>query len=729
MKLDLNLINCYGINQLTESFDFTKTDENYGVYSLYAPNGTLKTSLAKTFKDIIATRETKDIIFSNRDSNRDIKANGEPISKDQIMVIDSYDESYSSRQLSTLLVNNELKQTYDEALKEVDNKRSALIKGLAKTSGKQAKSVPELICSAFSRPEKELLELLVDLISQEHDDLTDLNTFKYGDLFNPKVLELASEDSFGQDLSDYVGTYEKIISESAILSKTFNHQKAGVISKSLSDTGFFTASHSVNLSIRGRKEEVTSREHLDEVIQNEQNKVFQNQELKEKFSKLDEKLTTKETQAFRDLVSEHQFLLPEYKDIQKFKQKIVIGYLQSHHSAWEDLTTTYQANQQIVKHIIDQAKQQETTWKRVTETFNKRFSVPFKLHVDNQDEVILNDAAPAIRFEFNDGRESRDHVSQQSLLAALSQGEKRALYILNVLFEIEVKATAGTPILIVIDDIADSFDYKNKYAIVEYLRDIAKIPHFNLLLLTHNFDFHRIIGSRIIGSKSNESRAKRLLASRTSTEIKLSKEKYQNDVFNAWKRDMHRNESYMLASIPFVRNLTEYCGHEENYKKLTSLLHIKEDTAKITVNDLQEIYRSVFSDKSNLILQNNAERVIDKIFQQSDHLSKLANESPDLECKVIVAMAIRLKAEDYMISKINDQAFLKSVQSNQTRELFDKYIELHPGNIEIIYLLDQVNLMTPENIHLNSFMYEPILDMSAHRLYELYNEVKQLAAE
>ncbi|WP_346890365.1 hypothetical protein [Clostridium sp. UBA1056] len=27
-------------------------------------------------------------------------------------------------------------------------------------------------------------------------------------------------------------------------------------------------------------------------------------------------------------------------------------------------------------------------------------------------------------------------------------------------------------------------------------------------------------------------------------------------------------------------------------------------------------------------------------------------------------------------------------------------------------ILEQVNLMTPENIHINSFMYEPILDLS-----------------
>ena len=34
--------------------------------------------------------------------------------------------------------------------------------------------------------------------------------------------------------------------------------------------------------------------------------------------------------------------------------------------------------------------------------------------------------------------------------------------------------------------------------------------------------------------------------------------------------------------------------------------------------------------------------------------------------------------------------------------------------------------MTPENIHLNSFMYEPILDMSDSHLRKLYSKLKEL---
>lgn len=77
-------------------------------------------------------------------------------------------------------------------------------------------------------------------------------------------------------------------------------------------------------------------------------------------------------------------------------------------------------------------------------------------------------------------------------------GEKKALYHPDLLFEIEVRKKAGQDSLIVVDDIADSFDYKNKYTIVQYLMDISEDPRFRQIILTHNFDFYRTVQSRFV---------------------------------------------------------------------------------------------------------------------------------------------------------------------------------------------------------------------------------------
>jgi energy-coupling factor transporter ATP-binding protein EcfA2 len=720
MKLKLELANCYGISRLSKELDFTKSANNDGVNSIYAANGTLKTSLAKTFKDIESDgRPTKDLIFPDRVTSRDIKIDNVDITSEQVLVIDSYNESYSSQQISTLLVNDALKQQYEVALKEVDDKRTTLLKAISKVSGKR--DIATILCEAFSKPEKSLLELLTELSQQDLPDLTRYNVYKFADLFNPKVIDLISSSDFNKDLTEYVDTYEKLIQQSSVLSRTFNHQKAGVVSKSLTENGFFSASHSVNISVGGVKQEVTSKEGLNQLLQEEQEKFLQDPELKEKFSRVDGKLNTKDTQAFRDFITDHKELLSEYRNLSEFKQKVLIGYLQSQQAAWDELVTIYIQNQELVSNIVHQAQQQRTTWETVVNTFNRRFKVPFTLSVENQDEVILNDAAPAIKFEFDDGRGETQQVSQAGLLAVLSQGEKRARYILNVLFEIEIRGKNPQSILIVIDDIADSFDYKNKYAIVEYLRDIAKVTHFNLLLLTHNFDFHRIVSSRLGAKREN-----RHIAVKSTHDIVIRKEKYQKDVFRAWKQDLATNESYMIASIPFARNIAEYCGHEGHLNSLTSLLHLKPDTKDIKVSDIQSLYRDIFSDQDTLILPDGQALVFDKIIQQSDALLLANEESPELEGKVILAMGIRLTAEQFMIAKIADQEFVAGITSNQTRELFEMYIHCFPTEFDIISLLDQVNLMTPENIHLNSFMYEPILDMSAHSLYQLYENVKKL---
>jgi hypothetical protein len=46
--LTIDLENCYGIRKMSYTFDFTSKR----VYAIYASNGCMKTSLAKTFKNL-----------------------------------------------------------------------------------------------------------------------------------------------------------------------------------------------------------------------------------------------------------------------------------------------------------------------------------------------------------------------------------------------------------------------------------------------------------------------------------------------------------------------------------------------------------------------------------------------------------------------------------------------------------------------------------------------------
>ncbi|MEN5346576.1 hypothetical protein ABE599_22955 [Achromobacter mucicolens] len=193
-----------------------------------------------------------------------------------------------------------------------------------------------------------------------------------------------------------------------------------------------------------------------------------------------------------------------------------------------------------------------------------------------------------------------------------------------------------------------------------------------------------------------------------------------------WRNNLNE-PSCCISAIPFVRNLAEYCGHDSDHLTLISLLHVKANTDNITLEDLCIIYKKILSDKPALVLEPPNRTVIDVLMQEAEAISVGASEHIELEQKIVISIAIRLLAERHMIKRINNQVFVDGITKNQTISLLKEYKRTGVGTPVEIGLLEQVNLMTPENIHLNSFMYEPILDMGSAHLRALYSETKALA--
>ena len=134
-------------------------------------------------------------------------------------------------------------------------------------------------------------------------------------------------------------------------------------------------------------------------------------------------------------------------------------------------------------------------------------------------------------------------------------------------------------------------------------------------------------------------------------------------------------------------------------------------------------------------------KVCEALYKEADEVT---TGDCDLEYKLLLAIAIRHKAERFMFNILENRTepitwnIRRSEQTglfdefcnyldnanNQTRELY--YVVKQFVSKEIIEILDEVNIMTPENIHLNSFMYEPLLDMDIQELLNLYSKVKAL---
>jgi hypothetical protein len=145
---------------------------------------------------------------------------------------------------------------------------------------------------------------------------------------------------------------------------------------------------------------------------------------------------------------------------------------------------------------------------------------------------------------------------------------------------------------------------------------------------------------------------------------------------------------------------------------------------KITNKELDDVYRAMFAVNHDSV--DPAAPVIEGILQQAN-ACVTAPEGTNFENKIVLAIAIRLIAERYMVGRIADEKFVAAIAANQTGQLFRKFRTKFDGEEAALEVLQRVILMTPESIHLNSFMYEPILDMSDGHLRKLCKDVLDLS--
>lgn len=720
--LNVDLTYCYGINKLKYSFDFTSK----ATYAIYSPNGVMKTSFAKTFCDIIENRETKDLIFPENPTVRIVQdENGTDIQADNVFVIKPYVENYTSEKVSLLLANAQLKSEYENINKIVNEKKESFLKAMKEMSGMTSRNdnIEEEISNVIMLTHNEFNKALSRLENEVNNEEPPLyETIIYKKIFTDRIIKFLSSSDVKEKLEEYIKKYNELIFKSRYFQKgIFNHTNASTIAKTLKNNGFFKAQHTVNLRDDDKAREITNEKELTEVIEHEKQKILTNPELKVIFENIDNKLNkNQELQGFRDYLIQNISIIPELNNLELFKSRLWKSYFKVHKDLFIDYLDEYKKGIIENKRIVEQAKSELTQWSHVIDDFNERFSVPFKLMVGNKIDVMLNSELPILEFEFN-GQNGDKSVTKEMLLKVLSNGEKRALYILNILFEVQARQESSTETLFIIDDIADSFDYKNKYAIIEYLKDISEISGFRQIILSHNYDFFRTVTGRL-----DMERDQKLNTIKLTSSIIIDEEVYQNNPFEYWIDHLSDKDNMLIAAIPFIRNIAEYTGDLGNFCTLTSLLHYKDDTETITIKNLEGLFKVILKNQSSLCLRNHTDKVVDLILATAEKLLIETNEKIDLEKKICLSIAIRLKAEIYMVKEIADDAFWKSLGKSQTYRLTERYKQLPVLDSEKVRTINQVSLMTPENIHLNSFMYEPILDMSIGCLKKLYRKVKAL---
>jgi len=717
-RVTIALENCYGINKLETELDLSGN----GATAIYAPNGAMKSSLAQTFRDIAEGKESSDRIFPDRATKRVVNDEaGQPLDPLSIVVIKSYDEVFGhSEKTSTLLVDSNLRLQYERLHSEIAQAKEALLKQLKKVSGSK-RNIEKEVSLAFTRSDSDFMKALRRVRAEvEQFAETQLQSVRYDLLFDEKPLEFLSKPEVNAAINEYILGYNALLAKSTYFKKgVFNYYNAATIAKNLADNGFFKAKHSLRLNGE-HLTEIADAKQLEALIEGERDSIVNDPDLKKRFADVEKQIT--KNQDLRDLhayLLENEQLLPNLANMGKFKEDVWTAYLKASSEHYLALLDKQEAAEAEMKKIEEQAAAQGTQWEEVIRIFNDRFTVPFKLRAENKVQVMLGqDRLLTLGFSFDDGASSAD-VERNQLMKALSTGELKAFYVLNVIFEMEVRRRASQKTLFVVDDIADSFDYKNKYAIIEYLRDIADNPDFCQLLLTHNFDFFRTVASRYVN------RTRLLMATKSSEGVRLESAYGVNNVFMHWKGSFFHDATKKIACIPFIRNIVEYTQGTEDpkYLLLTSMVHVKSDSVTISVAQLDEVFRQVFGQQG---ASANPNETVFQLVMDAAEACLGAPQGVNFENKIVLSIAIRLLAENFMASKINDPAFVAGISTNQTNELYKRYREIPLADASSHDVLRQVMLMTPESIHLNSFMYEPILDMSDDHLKRLYGKVKAL---
>ena len=725
-NLKVSLKNCYGIRALDYEFDVSSGNgarRKPQVCAVYAPNGLMKSSFAKTFEALSKGDVPKEERYG-RVSECEVSTGGVAVESEVIYVLKAeIDINSDTSAITDILVSPDHKARYDELLVELDSLKKKLIAALQQASKVKKSDVEQRLLEDWGGSD---FSTCIGLALKETVD-HDYAPYAYETLFNQKAQDVIRGQDFASHATEFNERYQSLFEKDGTIYQkgVFNPARADESFSTLKKKGFFNGGHRVHLK---DDEQSLGQEELEEKLKAINESIDADEILKKLRGRL---AKNAQVLALTDLIeslslSDVEFLLEQLKPENSisFRKALWSYYIQNDSSA-SAFYDSYQVNKEELLRIERAAAETAPRWYRAVELFNERFvDMPFSLSVENHAQAALGKEQARLRFTFSDGEDVKECARSEAKLT-LSQGEKRALYLLGFIFEVEARRISEQKTLFIIDDVADSFDYKNKHAIIQYLEDLGEEELFHQIILTHNFDFFRSLANSFVPYD------RCLMASRSGESICIQRaEGIRNYFIGKWKEHVNDSDKILCATVPFVRNLIEYTKGEDDadFLLLTSLLHWKPGTGRLTVGQYLDAYNRVFGSEYSTTDQTPYLEVLcaaaDEICGQEQH------DGLNLEDKVALSMAIRMKSEIYMTNELrtlkNDDDYWCR-RENQFGALVKEYSSLVPDSPSL-RVLEKVSITVSSNIHLNSFMYEPILDLTIDHLIRLYAEVQALDA-
>lgn len=694
------LENAYGINKLRVSINNNKKlNQNL----IYSKNGTFKTSFSRTLYKLNNGEDTeiKDRI-SNIPANIDIKIldNGDEINdlKGKFLVFsrEIYERKNFSNygnELERLTINNKEKDYIEELI----NDNSLEVRLSLESQLKQVGIKYDDVIGLFEDENKGYLDWLIDFLRYIEEcperDVSDVNFKK---IFQ-KPYNIIDDENFQTKVSDYLEVVENKL-KVELFDDDFDHNNCLDFLKSVEKNSFLSKEKRRAISINGN--DYYSLEELQHLFNDAIKKVSENPEV---ISKSQELLKTMGTsQVANDLRKSLRDNPSIIKQLSYGRKEIIRSYLKNTNINYLYYIEILEKTKKEVEKILKDAQSKKSLFETAIDIYQKRFKPVFSITLENKAESMLGLEVPSIVFHHN--RNEKVVISEGELYDILSSGEKTTLNILKFIVEYEV-AKANKP-FIVLDDIVETFDYANRYAFIEYINDLIKddVP---VIVLTHNFEFYRTLSSRL--------KIVNCVAISDDKGV-VEIQKNGNILRKIETIKQINNDNELVFAIPFCREARIILN--ENTDLLTNCLHYKEETSKIKIGDIIDCLDL----NLNFIVDKN-QLYIDYLLSVSDRIRNF--DTFDLVKKTVLSVACRVFLEKKIVN--NNFSLIEDVTENQTNYLLNTF--RNSLSDDTIDLLEQVQLSTPEFIHANAFMYEPLVDIEGKYLSEIYEKIKNLKVD
>lgn len=772
MKIHI-MENIYGIKLIKDQ----TFDENCTL--IYASNGVMKSSFTKGLNDIVRGKKPLELIY-NRTPNYNIEimgiihdSNKSFIEQKNIICFnnDSYENISAIENIPVLLINETLSNKFNSIKNEQRSNSDEIFKILknifnVKDEHKIYDFLSKIYQKGLINAPGEIINLFKDVKFKDNF----LNKEKISEVLILLLDSRTEKLKNSPEIKEYI---DFVINQKngLYVDQTFTLSELEAIQNVLSKEAqnFFKKENFLTLiSNNGERIEVKTIKHLNEIIKEENDIIYKSKEVKLKLEKLKKvsEINIQSRNLFKIISDNNQGWIIEYWNNQDFlksyfesiifeKANWFINYIDKNNKLMEEI--------ELIRKEVNENFDQ-TKWKKILSEFNTRMKLPFQIDIENKFNATMHGDVPKIIFKYSDILLNKKiKKTDNEVLTYISSGEKKALVFLSLLYKINVliEENKNKPgIALILDDIVESFDYQNKYAILNYLLEFISNDYYGknnkLVILSHNFDFIRTCqyhfrkGSQtFLVTKDNND----VLIFKDFFTPKLINTNKDNAiaVFNKWIEKVNsvtddfsnvEKLNSLISLLPVIRNLNELKNINSNFNLLSKILHFhrkinvkgdEKDSENILWKDIIDelkIFGIINIDNSiieNKTIHDTVTECCEQIILDNDNDK---NIYINLQEKIILAYGIRIQLEKAMVNLLNKYNYSFDWTKNyRTTDFHLSLIKLDKKNQGIydVQLRAKVNkslTLTNEVIHLNSFMYEPLIDLDIKTLKELYLESK-----